>query len=127
MHVTALYAGLLAPTFLYLSLRVIKGRRSGRKALGHEGNDALLRRVRAHGNFAEYVPYTLLLIGLAENVGTATWLLHLSGLSLLLGRVLHAYGVSQEPEKFWYRVNGMKMTFASITSAGLYCVIGALR
>lgn len=127
MHVTALYAALLTPTFLVLSLRVIRGRRAGRKALGTSGDAPLLRRTRAHANFSEYVPYTLLLIGLAENIGTPKWLIHLSGVILLIGRNIHAYGVSQEPETFKYRVWGTTMTFMAISTAGLLCFIGALR
>ena len=68
MPITALYAGLLAPLFLLLSVRVIRQRRGAKVAVRGDGGDAmLLRRMRVHANFAEYVPLALLLMALAEN------------------------------------------------------------
>ena len=51
MPVTALYAGLLAPLFLFLSARVIAARRGAQTALGDGGDPALLRRMRVQANF----------------------------------------------------------------------------
>jgi uncharacterized membrane protein YecN with MAPEG domain len=65
MPITALFAGLLAPLYIVLALRVIGSRRSARVALGDGGDPALTRRMRVHANFAEYAPFTLLLMGLA--------------------------------------------------------------
>lgn len=127
VRITALYAAPLAALFLHLSLRVIKGRRSGKVALGDAGNKSLLRRIRAQANFAEYVPFSLLLIGLSESLGTMPVLVHASGLALLLGRISHAYGVSREPENFRFRVWGMISTFSAIVTSGTTCLIGALR
>jgi uncharacterized membrane protein YecN with MAPEG domain len=47
-------------------------------------------------------------------------LLHGLGLLLLVGRLSHAYGVSQERENFRFRVSGMMATFATLTVAALY-------
>ena len=127
MPVTALYAGLLAPLFVLLSLRVITVRRSARTALG-DGNDALLlRRMRVQGNFAEYVPLALILLGLAESLGVPAWLLHGLGVALLAGRLSHAFGVSRVPETFAYRVFGTVSTLAMIAVAALVCLIAAVH
>ncbi len=76
-----------------------------------DGDDAELKRaIRAHANFAEYVPIALLLIAMAETLGTHTLLVHALGLFLLCGRSLHAYGLSQVKEDYRYRIFGMKMT-----------------
>ena len=65
MEITALYASLLAPLFILLSARVIGARRSAKVPVGDGGNTVLLRRMRVHANFAEYVPFALLLMALA--------------------------------------------------------------
>ena len=119
MAVTALYAALAAFFFVYLSFRVIGARRSAKVALG-DGSDATLqRRMRAHGNFAEYAPLALILMALAEAQGAPLWTLHGLGLMLLAGRALHAYGVCQDPEPLKYRQAGMALTFASLALGGL--------
>lgn len=126
MPITAFYASLLVPLFVLISIRVIRARRSQKVALGDGGNPLLLRYMRVQANFAEYVPLTLVLFALAESLRTAPWLLHLMGLSLLIGRVLHMIGVSQANEKFVFRVTGMAMTFTVMLIAALTCLAGAL-
>lgn len=127
MPVTALYAGLLALLFVYLAVRVIQLRREGRVAVGDGGNALLLRRMRVHANFAEYVPLALILMALAESLNTWTWLLHIFGVALLAGRISHAYGVSQLRETYIFRTIGMVATFAVILTAALACIAGAWR
>ena len=48
--------------YIGLSARVIRGRGQHRVGLGSGGIDDMERSIRAHGNFAEYVPLTMLLI-----------------------------------------------------------------
>jgi uncharacterized membrane protein YecN with MAPEG domain len=127
MPITALYAALLTPIFVMLSVRVIGERRSGRVAVGDGGNPALLRRIRVHANFAEYVPLALVLMALAESVQTPNWLLHTLGLLLLAGRASHAVGMSREAERFQFRVAGVAATFAVLITAAVLCVVGAVR
>lgn len=110
LPVTALHAGLLAFCFLWLATRVIKARRVHRVALGTP-HRLVERAVRAHGNFAENVPFALLLMALCEINGLPEWALHVLGAVLLAGRVLHARGISQEPENFRWRVLGTSLTF----------------
>lgn len=127
MWITALYAALLAPLFVLLAIRVIAARRSARVAVGDGGNALLQRRMRVQANFAEYVPFALLLLALAESLGTPAWLLHIIGLALLAGRLSHAWGMSQPREVFGFRVAGMMATFGAIAVAALLCLWGALR
>ncbi len=128
LAVTPIYAGLLALLFVALSLRVIGLRRQANVALGHGQDIRLERRLRVHANFAEYAPLALMLIALAELQGNPAWLLHGLGLALLLGRMLHAFGVSQEPEDYRFRVTGMAMTFSVlITGASINLGFSLLR
>jgi uncharacterized membrane protein YecN with MAPEG domain len=80
--VTPLYAALAAAMMIVLSLRVIGARRSRRVAIGDGADEEVARRIRAHGNFAEYAPLALLLILLLELGGAPAWQLHLLGAAL---------------------------------------------
>ena len=112
--ITPLYAAALTALFITLSLRVIALRRSGRVSLGDAGDPALLARIRAQGNCAEYAPLGIVLLLLAELAGAAPSLLHLSGLLLLAGRICHAWALSG-PGRLGARTIGMLMTFAALT------------
>lgn len=118
MIVTPLYAGILALVFVVLSIRVIQGRYAARAALGDGGDRVLFRRQRAHANFAEYVPLVLVLMAFLELQSGAPWLVHAIGALLLVGRLLHAYGISCEPETIKFRQAGMAMTFSALIVGG---------
>lgn len=124
--ITPLYAAILALMFILLSLRVILLRREVRVALGDGGNSQLLRRQRVQGNFAEYVPFALVLMALAELQGAAAWTLHLIGVALLVGRIAHAAGVSRTPEPYRLRVAGMGLTFAALSIAAAANLVAAI-
>ena len=119
MSITPLYAGIVTLFFVFLSFRVIGGRRAARVALGDGGDRILLRRLRVHGNFAEYVPLAIVLMALAELQGAPAWTLHLTGAVLIAGRLVHAYGVSQEPEQLKLRVTGMALTFTALITGAM--------
>ena len=128
MPIAAFYAALLAMLFMVLSFRTIQQRRNARVEIGTGEDAELLRRYRVHANFAEYVPFALLLLGLAESLKAPHALLHFAGLTLLTGRVVHAYGLSQTPHILRLQVTGMMLTFAAITLAALICfVLGVLQ
>lgn len=124
MSITPVYAGLLALVFVALSIRVIGARRGAGISLGDGGDKALLRRQRVHANFAEYVPLALMLMLLAELQGVPRPVLHGLGLALLAGRLVHAAGVSREPENFKLRVTGMALTFTALISGALVNLAG---
>jgi uncharacterized protein len=126
MPITAFYAALLAMLFMVLSFRTIRQRRNARVEIGTGEDAELLRRYRVHANFAEYVPFALLLLGLAESLKAPHALLHLPGLMLLAGRVVHAYGLSQTPHILRLRVSGMMLTFGSITLTAFVCFVLAV-
>jgi uncharacterized membrane protein YecN with MAPEG domain len=122
MPITALFAGLLAPLYIVLALRVILWRRSARVSLGDGGDPALMRRMRVHANFAEYAPYTLVLMGLAESLRASRWSLAVMGGLLVAGRLLHALGVSRSNEIVVVRIAAMVCTIAAIATAAIACV-----
>lgn len=123
MLITPGYAAIFALLFLALSARVILLRRSRQIALG-DGGQALLRRaMRVHANFAEYVPFSLLLIYFLELQTTVSLWIHLLCGGLLVGRLLHAYGLSQVKEPLAYRVTGMALTLAVLSGSALAILV----
>lgn len=121
MPIAALYASILAALFLLLSIRVIAQRRQARVEIGPGESRELLRRMRVHANFAEYAPFAVILLALAESLKAPSPVLHLIGLALVAGRFVHAYGLSQTPHNIRQRTAGMMLTFAAIGLAALVC------
>jgi uncharacterized protein len=125
--ITALYAGLLVPIFIILSVRVIRVRRGAKVSVGDGGDASLLRRIRVHANFAEYVPLALVLMGLAESMKTDVRILHLLGMALVIARLMHAFGMSGSKDIFPLRVAGVATTFTVLIAAAVACIAGALQ
>lgn len=119
MPIVFFYAALLSLFFVFLSLRTLRMRRRLRIPLGDGGAEPMMRAVRVHSNFAEYVPLSLLLIYFVEQQGYAAWLVHALCLCLLAGRLAHAFGVSRTPEDYRLRVTGMALTFTALIVAAL--------
>jgi uncharacterized membrane protein YecN with MAPEG domain len=95
MHVTGIYVALGALLLLALALRISLVRRSARVGIGDGGNHELVKRIRAHANAAEYLPVALLLLLLLDLGQTPPLWLHVFGVVLIVGRVLHAIGLSR--------------------------------
>lgn len=125
--VTPIYAALLGLVFVVLSLRTIRTRRAARVGVGIGGNADLERAMRVHANFAEYVPLTLLLLLLAELGGRSGWLVHALGAALLVGRSLHAFGMSRASEDFRFRVTGVAVTLTVLIAAALLNLAVVIR
>lgn len=126
MLITPVYAALLAFVFVGLSIHAIKQRRRYQVALGDGEKPELMRAMRAHANFAEYVPLALVLVWMAEAVAYPVWVVHALGMALLMGRLFHAYGITQINENFFFRVFGMSLTFLVLLSAGILLLIRPL-
>ena len=89
------------------------------------GDQTLLRRMRAHANYTENVPIVLLAMAGAELAQAPQWLLLAGGISLLVGRLMHAAILVL---KGWGlpRALGMILTFLPMLAFGGWCVAKAL-
>lgn len=126
--ITALYAIPITLIFIALSARVIVYRRTNRVSMGDQGDNSLLKRMRAQGNCAEYAPFGLLLMMLVELSTDATTALHVIGILLLAGRLSHAYGFSASPPKMQLRVAGMVLTFSAfLVAIACLALVGAMK
>jgi len=130
LEVSFKIGSLLVLTMLPLSLLVSARRARLGKDLGNlaavafgDGDDLILRRrIRAFGNFIEYVPVGLLMLVLLEYNGAAAGLVWLVGISLLVGRLVHAVGMltSEHPVP---RMLGMMATYVSLVVPALWCCL----
>jgi uncharacterized membrane protein YecN with MAPEG domain len=119
--IAGFYAGLLALWFLALSARVVQRRGHG-VSLGDGGDTELLRRIRGHGNFAEYVPLILLMMAAQEAQGQSHALLHGLGATLVVARLLHGYALSFSESFKFGRFWGTLLTFILLAVNGLLCL-----
>jgi uncharacterized membrane protein YecN with MAPEG domain len=114
--ITSIVAAILTIIFVNLSFAVIGLRRKNKVGLGNGGHDDLERAIRAQGNFAEYVPFGIILIACLELNGAPWWLVAIPGITLIIGRLIHAIGINTPPPDFSKRVLGMKFTFLTLIS-----------
>jgi len=120
MLIVPIYASILALLFFILSVRIVRLRHKFRTSLGDAGHLMLQRAIRAHSNFAEYVPLCLLLLYFVEISGANRTFIHGLGICLMLGRISHAYSISQVNESLKFRVIGMALTFFPLLASSIY-------
>lgn len=122
LTITPLYAGILAIWFVVLSMRVVARRRAGIN-LGDGGDPDMLRRIRAHANFAEYVPLILVMMAMLEMGGVlAPWVIHALGITLVAARLLHGIALAYTKKWFFGRFVGTLATFFLLAACGVLCL-----
>src|SRR5262245_5486631 len=90
-----------------------------------DGGDPSCARMRAHGNFTETVPISLLAMTGAELTGAPHWLLWSGGAALLAGRFVHLATLVRS-EWGIGRAIGMILTFVSMGGFGLLTLFAML-
>lgn len=115
---SALYlAMLMLPLALSVTMRRIK---LGNVVFGDAEDEALRRRIRAHGNFTEYVPLSLIVLGLAELREAPVYMLWGVAFVLVTGRTIHALASLVVPYAGTPRGIGMLMTHAAYLVPALW-------
>jgi uncharacterized protein len=111
--VTAAYLGILALLYAVLGLQVSRLRRGNKVLFGDGGNIKLRSAIRAHANFAEYVPIIVLMVAMLEMSGMPAARVHLLMGALLVARLLHPVGMYVGPKTWQFqicRVGGIVLT-----------------
>ncbi|GAB4194195.1 MAG: MAPEG family protein [Wenzhouxiangellaceae bacterium] len=121
--ITALFTALLGLFYLLLSYRVVKQRRTLKVGLGAGGHEALQQAVRAHANFAEYVPLALLILFLLESSGLPNWSLYLYGSILTIARFLHGQGLGRSGGYSFGRFHGTLATWLLILTGSITLLV----
>ena len=125
-HAAALWAGLHLFLLLALSMLVVRLRQKHKVALGDEGIPELARAIRAFGNAAEYVPAGIAALAVLAVTGAAPLAIHVVGLLLFAGRVLHAIGLSNSGGASIPRAVGMVATWLAYIFAGVAQLLSAI-
>jgi uncharacterized membrane protein YecN with MAPEG domain len=125
--VTALYAGLIGVLLIVLAAGVSRLRRRHKVGLGDGGHRELQRAIRVHGNAVEWAVPALLLLLVAElNRGPAL-LLHACGIAIVLGRVLHAFGLSRSGGVSFGRFVGSGLSWGALAVLSVWSVWAFVR
>ena len=120
----ALWSGLLILLLVILSVRVVLARRKNRVVLGDGGNTDVILAGRVFGNAAEYIPVGIAALAVLTLLGLPAYAIHGVGGALLLGRVLHASGLTAgKPTPG--RLGGMILTYLALITAGAMLVVHA--
>ena len=119
--VSVIYVVLSAFILCWLALHVIKHRRKSRISLGDGDNKDLRAAIAAHSNATENIPIALLLLVILEYNGGNIWMVHFLGVSLVVGRLLHARGLLTS--KFKGRVLGMQITVLMILGVAIANIV----
>ena len=118
--VTGVFAAVLGILLLVLSVQVVKFRVKYKKTMGTTDDRDFEAAVRAHGNLIEYAPLGLIMLGIAELNGVAGGLIYWTGMALVVGRILHAWGmINGHGEEHKARAIGIVLTWLAILAAAI--------
>jgi uncharacterized membrane protein YecN with MAPEG domain len=127
--ITLVAAGLLGLMYVGLSFNVVRYRLASKITLGdgggRPGTEALCIAIRAHGNFQEYVPLALILLGGIEMAGAPRLLVLILAAALVISRFLHAIGLTMKVPNL-PRAVGLLGTLIVILVASMTALVLAL-
>ncbi len=123
MLLTPYYGALLALIYVTLSFNVIRLRMKLQIALGDGKDKQLKRAIRVHGNYAEYVPLTLIMIYFVEIQSQNLSLVHGLCIAFILARLSHIYGVSQIKENIMFRMFSLFITGCVISISAISIIM----
>ncbi len=128
--VTAGYLAALALIYAALAIHVIRLRAGGRTPFGDGGDTRLRNAIRAHANFAEYVPIIALMVALLEMSGASAFRVHLWMAGLLLPRLMHPLGLAAKPGSLpfrIFRIGGVTLTLLVLIGSAIALLTRLMR
>jgi len=121
LPITGLTGGALGLLYLILSSWVSLRRIQIGRSLGDGKDHQLKRAIRVHGNFAEFVPLLLVLLGLVELTDASRAFVGGLAVTLVLARLAHAVGLG-----LTHRVSQLRRFGAAFTYLLLAVASGRL-
>jgi len=110
LPITLTLAAACALLNMWLASRCARIRIKEKALHGDGGHSLLAKRMRAHANFTEYAPITLILFALVEMaIGTSMWLWS-AALVFVLARIGHGFGMDSDRPTAW-RAGGALLTW----------------
>ena len=95
LPITLTIAAAAAVLHIWLAARVSQLRNRHKVSIGDGGNEALIRRMRAHANYGENMPVVLILLALLELAGGDPRILWGAAILFVISRILHAFGMDR--------------------------------
>ena len=126
LKLTAIYAAILTFVYVKLTLNVINLRRQNEVSLGDGGREDLQQAIRSHGNFAEYVPLGLILLGCLEANHIHWTIVLLLGGVFTTGRLFYSKAFLEATPNTELRVKGMKFTLWGLQALAATNVIALI-
>lgn len=126
LPILGVYAGINILINLFLAYRVSANRVRSNVMTGTGSDDKLYNASRAHIVNVEYMPIALAGLVVLHLLAASIYVLHIVGLTLTIGRILHAIGVSRTGESTPPRLVGTLLTWISLLVAGIACLWYAL-
>jgi uncharacterized protein len=127
--ITAVVAAILGLLSALLTTNVIINRvRTGITA-GDGGAASLAQAIRAHGNFVEQAPLTLILLGLAETIGGRPLVVTILGVLLIAARLSSAYGLNRSLGASGARqfAGGLSVVLPAVISIAILLALAGVR
>jgi uncharacterized membrane protein YecN with MAPEG domain len=112
LPITSLFVAAFSVALIVLSVPVTMRRLKVGEMVGDSVDEILRQRIRAQGNFIEYVPLGVIGMGLVEAHAAPAWMVLIVGGALASGRVLHAIGMLHASGPM--RGFGMILTYLAI-------------
>lgn len=106
--------------YILLTLNVVRMRWATKTGLGVGEDRRMLKAVRVHGNFAEYIPLVFIGIILMEVRGAGSTWLHSLYAAAFLARILITFGITKTSNFSPYRFLGNCLTYIVLLSAGIW-------
>ncbi|MBO6851110.1 MAG: MAPEG family protein [Marinobacter sp.] len=126
--VTAVFAAVIGILLLVLSFQVVRFRLKYGKGMGVTDDRDFEAAVRAHANLVEYAPLGLIMLGLAELNGVAGGLVYWTGMALVVGRILHAWGmINGRGGQHKARMAGIVLTWLAILVAAILLLVNVYQ
>jgi uncharacterized membrane protein YecN with MAPEG domain len=119
LPITALYAGIFALWMTAIAINVTAHRVKFSVGVGDGGNPTMLRMMRLHANAAEYLPTTIVLMGIYELNGGSHLYLHIAGIAMIAARLAHASALWQSANVGFARRFGQGLTWLVIVALAI--------
>ncbi|MBA4209784.1 MAG: glutathione S-transferase [Parvibaculum sp.] len=122
LGLVGIYVGLNILINLFLAYRVSANRVRTNVMTGTGEDEKLYNASRAHVTNVEYTPIGLIGLVVLHLLAASIYVMHVVGLALTIGRILHAIGVSRTGESTPPRLVGTLLTWIALLVAGIACL-----
>ena len=120
---TAIATGMLTILLMALGMLTSFGRLKYNQSTGSGTSDGLEKRMRSHGNLAEYAALTLLCLGLVEMSGAAPMVMAVLCGWLVIARIAHPIGMFGKAGPNLLRFFGGMSTYLVGFISGIWLIV----